>query len=188
MCPAMAEHNLAPMTVAVWSDGRQGMIVMEKMAAVYRDLFPDVGDSGASAEREIVVPPERVQLSVIGVLERAIERGYVHNDNHGGNIGFDSGGRVVLFDLGFTVKRSLVHCPNTRNYVLAYSIMQLLEHYPPELKYDTVYYDLLYAIRQTRYDFGSCIRYANTQHLEAMGVGGRPRRSRRTLRSALSQP
>ena len=187
----MAEHNLAPLTVAVWSDGRQGMIVMEKMAAVYRALFPDVGASHGGASHvgdSVVVPPERVQLSVIGVLERAIERGYVHNDNHGGNIGFDSGGRVVLFDLGFTVKRSLVHCPNTRNYVLAYSIMQLLEHYPPELKYHTVYYDLLYAIRQTRYDFGSCIRYANTQHLEAMGVCGRPRRSPRTLRSALSQP
>lgn len=163
----MAAINIAPQVLAVWSaedpvsKKQTGYILMEELAGVYRSVYPD-GANGSPVKHVT----DEVELSVIGILEIAIEHGFIHNDNHGGNIGFTADGRVMLFDLGFTVKKVIP--AGMKEYILGYSVLQLLEHMPPEDKYSTKYYDLLYAIRQSRYKFGSCMAYAGRKHASVL--------------------
>lgn len=84
-----------------------------------------------------------------------IQSGYIHQDNHAGNIGFNKDGRVRLFDFGFTIPipENCREC--NLNQILGFALYQLIEHLPLSA-YN--YLDVIYLIRQNKYKFGSNIQ------------------------------
>lgn len=153
--------GIAPRVYDFWvcekPDGagtKYGYIVMDRLAAMYRKIFPDtLNDFPPSA---IVNAPKAVQQAVIGVLEVMIMNNYVHHDNHLGNVGFDTEGRVKIFDFGFT-KRTPFTSDEQRCIALGYSLYQLIEQMPYEVMTsdDNLFYDTIYLIRQSKYRFGT---------------------------------
>ena len=94
----MGEHRIGPVVHRHWVQGchrcvRTGYCLMDKLACVYAEAVSD------SDERAVV---RRIEQAVVGQAERLIRAGYMHNDLHTRNIGFDVNGRVVLFDFGCT--------------------------------------------------------------------------------------
>ncbi len=75
------------------------------------------------------------QQAYVQALEAMIDRGYIHMDNHVGNLGTIAG-RPVLFDFGFTQKRAGMD----RRWALCFSVFQILEHCPPQILKGTLFY------------------------------------------------
>jgi len=69
--------------------------------------------------------PEQTQLQFIHLFEQMIAKGYIHMDNHLGNMGFVDGERPVLFDFEFTQKR--IFSKQDAVIALAFSIYQVIE-------------------------------------------------------------
>jgi tRNA A-37 threonylcarbamoyl transferase component Bud32 len=70
--------------------------------------------------------PTALQRKIVGLLEKMVDSGYIHMDNHIENMGFVKK-RPVLFDFGFTQQRDF---GNDRDAAVAFSIFQILEHAP----------------------------------------------------------
>jgi hypothetical protein len=70
--------------------------------------------------------PTALQHKIVGLLEKMVDHGYIHMDNHIENIGFVKK-RPVLFDFGFTQQREF---GKDRDAAVAFSIFQILEHAP----------------------------------------------------------
>lgn len=172
----LGEQNVAPKIHKVWTCkvGRKlyGFIVMDRLMYVYRDLYPDqtleeLDDDEKRGKSPPVLPPVDVQHAFIGCLEKSIELGYVHNDNHGGNMGIGVDGHVKLFDYGFT-HRMTEECEQcNRNQILAFALYQVIEHLPLPLRNDSIYYDVIYLIRQGKYKFGQNIRAFHSYSMRA---------------------
>jgi len=62
-------------------------------------------------------------------LALMIEHGFIHMDNHIGNIGFINGTKPILFDFGFTQQRTW-DSDLDKLKALAFSLFQILEHCP----------------------------------------------------------
>ncbi len=129
--------GIAPKIYECWlchdSKGRQlGFYTMDKMKSDYRKAF-----GGRHA-------PQSIQRSIIGELKTMIEHGFIHNDNHPGNIGVLENGKVVLFDFGFT-KRIPRGLPlSVQKILLAYSLYQIIEQYEIEGGRQNMYGNLYY--------------------------------------------
>lgn len=193
----LGDHDVAPKIHESWTckAGRKtyGFIVMDRLLHVYRDLYPDqsleqLDEDEIREDKNPVLPPKEVQYAVVGCLEKSIQLGYIHNDNHGGNIGFGVDGHVKLFDYGFT-RKVVEECSScNQTQLLAFALYQLIEHLPLSLRNDSAYYDLIYLIRQGKYRFGSHIRafqaYSIQRRSQNAESGASTRkRSRRTRRS-----
>lgn len=75
------------------------------------------------------------QQAYVRALEAMIDRGYIHMDNHVGNLGTIAG-RPVVFDFGFTQKRAGMD----RRWALCFSVFQILEHCPPQISEGTLFH------------------------------------------------
>lgn len=128
---------------------RKGIIIMEKMADIYRSKYPDVGDD-PDFTKSPKLPPEKIQQKVIDKIMEMIDRGYIHNDLHGGNIGFVKNDEVRLFDFGFSRSITPLCLPCNKDQLLGFSLYQLIEHLPFDLRNKSVYYDTIYNIRQNK--------------------------------------
>lgn len=129
---------------------KKGIIIMEKMAEIYRSKYPDVGDD-PDVTKSPKLPPAKIQQKVIDKIIEMINKGYIHNDLHGGNIGFLNNDEVRLFDFGFSRSISPLCLPCNKDQLLGFSLYQLIEHLPFDLRNKSVYYDTIYNIRQNLY-------------------------------------
>jgi hypothetical protein len=156
----MGQKEIAPMVYyygTTIDDGeKKGIIIMEKMSGIYRSRYPDIGDNPNVIE-PAVLPPASVQHKVIKKMIEMIDAGYIHNDLHGGNIGFvrkNGKDEVRLFDYGFSHAISPLCLPCNKDQILGFSLYQLIEHLPFELRDKSVYYDVIYDLRQNKDVFG----------------------------------
>lgn len=95
-------------------------------------------------------------------------------------IGVD--GHVKLFDYGFT-HRMTEECEKcNREQLLAFALYQVIEHLPLTLRNDSVYYDVIYLIRQGKYKFGQNIRAFHSYSMHASEEASSARRTRKRTR------
>lgn len=88
------------------------------------------------------------QVGFIRVLETMIDRGYIHMDNHVDNLGFVRG-MPIVFDFGFTQERPHIN----RRWALCFSLFQILEHCPPQLLEECVFYKVATACMNNTYQW-----------------------------------
>lgn len=86
--------------------------------------------------------PIPLQLKIVALLEKMVDNGYIHMDNHIENMGF-VGKRPVLFDFGFTQQREF---GKDRDAAVAFSIFQILEHAPWSEINDTYLYNKAFTL------------------------------------------
>lgn len=134
--------RVAPKIISAWICGGKGYIIMERMKGDLRKVKGDgvhtVGEKmlpGTTDEwqkNHIDNAPFEIQDDYVLLLEHMIENGYVHMDNHPGNLGvleYEDGDHGVLFDFGFTLHIADMNLTD-KLYALAFSIGQILEHVP----------------------------------------------------------
>lgn len=133
--------RVAPKIISAWICGGKGYIIMERMKSDLRKVKAEdgarVGEKVTMAGQEIQKnhidnTPFDIQDDYIVLLEHMIDNGFVHMDNHPGNLGvltYTDGDHGVLFDFGFTRKYADLN-NNDKLYALAFSIAQILEHTP----------------------------------------------------------
>lgn len=178
--------NIAPKIYDYWicevNDELYGFILMEKLQIIYRDLFPDRYDPYIEYPKS-KLPSQDIQKAIIGGLEKMIENGYIHNDNHGGNIGISVDGKLKIFDFGFTRKviSRCMHC--NKEQLLGFALYQLIEHLPFEIRNDTLYYDIIYEIRQSIYEFGTYIHsFEEYTYRKRKSISRSSARTRKTIK------
>lgn len=165
----LGETGLGPQIYDFWVCRGKGYILMQKMLG---DLRHYKDSEGAISEKIIdkatgetlfnVDHLNRVPMPIlrnyVGKLESMIDAGYVHFDNHPGNLGIvinvDGDMEGILFDFGFTRKVDGMTMADKYN-ALAFSIGQILEHMPTE-ELDTNYlFKILVSIDKGSYEFRS---------------------------------
>ena len=99
----------------------QGYILMEMLTDVAH-AFPGISSSG---EEHVGLMPIDIQQGFVDVLGKMIHHGYIHMDNHLGNLGLIQG-KPIVFDFGFTLERQFTG--RDAEAALAFSIFQMLEH------------------------------------------------------------
>lgn len=141
--------------------GEYGYYTMDKIDKIMGDEYP--GNPRKLKKGQVLkVAPREIQQKIVGLLEVMIDAGYVHNDNHPGNIGIMADGEPVLFDFGFARKADHEMTEFDKLQALGFSLYQIIEQYDKEITYDEengVFYDLIYLIRQNVYKFGSHIQH-----------------------------
>ena len=100
----------------------------------------------------ISLMPVKMQLGFVQKLYDMIEAGFIHMDNHLGNIGF-TGKDPILFDFGFTQER-VWSSDVDKEWALAFSIFQILEHCPLEEVEDTALFKIVTSILNGVYTWG----------------------------------
>ena len=135
-----------------------GYYTMDLMDAVYANKYPgSVKDYHRSEIRDenvrLAKPPLRLEQGIIRALETMIDAGFVHNDNHPGNIGIIHG-KVVLFDFGFTSYIGKDLSKEVKTLLLGFSLYQVVEKYDTDIMHASYIYSLLCDIQHGRYKFG----------------------------------
>jgi hypothetical protein len=123
--------GLAPRIYKYYKCRGHGYILMEMLTDV-EHAFPGITSSG---EDHVGLMPADVQTGFIDVLRKMILHGYIHMDNHLGNLGLIAG-KPVVFDFGFTLERWFTG--RDAEAALAFSIFQMLEHTPTDELTQTV--------------------------------------------------
>jgi hypothetical protein len=90
------------------------------------------------------------QLGFISVLEKMIDRGYLHMDNHIENIGFINN-RPIIFDFGFIQKRKHID----KRWALCFSLFIFLEKCPVTIVEQTQFYRVATACINDTYVWGN---------------------------------
>ena len=94
------------------------------------------------------------QLGFISALEKMIDNGFIHMDNHIDNLGFFGKNKTpILFDFGFTQERSKID----RRWALSFSVFQILEHCSPhnnDILTDNHFYRVATACINNTYQWG----------------------------------
>lgn len=140
----VATHRVRSDRVAqqVLLTGRLHGTQMHKKGSVVRYVLPK--DQPVQTLDDLSAMSRAHQQAYVQALEAMIDRGYIHMDNHVGNLGTIAG-RPVLFDFGFTQKRAGMD----RRWALCFSVFQILEHCPPQILKGTLFYrvvaDCLYG-------------------------------------------
>lgn len=125
----LGENGIAPTIYKYFICQGSGYILMERLVDV-KHAFPEIvkKQPNGNEVHSINLMPKEVQHGFINVLFGMLQNGYIHMDNHIGNLGFVDGNPIV-FDFGFTVRRTFEF--SDMNAALAFSIFQILEHCPP---------------------------------------------------------
>lgn len=97
------------------------------------------------------------QEGFIHALEKMIESGYVHMDNHIDNLGWNGpreNGHEIVFDFGFTQKRDFSN-EIDRRWALCFSLFQIIENCPLDLLESTLIYRAATALLNGTYVWGN---------------------------------
>jgi hypothetical protein len=161
----LGKLGIAPHIYECWlcSDAKgneYGYYTMDKIDKILTNEYPGNPRKLKKGQQLRVVPRE-IQQKIVGCLEVMINTGYVHNDNHPGNIGIMEDGEPVLFDFGFALKADHPLTEFDKLQALGFALYQIIEQYDKDITYDDegVIYDLIYSIRKNEYTFGSHIQY-----------------------------
>jgi hypothetical protein len=162
----LGQAGIGPKIYKAWTcdkEGLKGYIIMERMISDLRGykessekiVYPDGTKEYIEHINRV---PEDIQRDFLSGLESMIDMGFIHMDNHPGNLGIViSGGREkgILFDFGFTQKRAdLVH-PDAKRMALGFSVAQIIEQMPLAERQTNFLFKILVAIEQKKYVWGS---------------------------------
>lgn len=163
----LGEAGIGPKIYKVWlcnnGGNTEGYIVMQKMKYALRN-YPGAFSTyknadGIDRQKDTLnAVPLNIQKDYVTCLEKMIDRGYIHMDNHPGNLGITEVGGVekgILFDFGFTQKRDDLGSLQAKLYALGFSIAQIIEHTPLVERRTNYLYKILIAIEQEKYVWGS---------------------------------
>jgi hypothetical protein len=163
----LGEKGIGPKIYKAWlcnKDGiMEGYIIMQKMKYALRD-YPRASekytdeDGIKRTKDHLNEVPLKIQKDFVKRLEDMIDLGYIHMDNHPGNLGITDVGGVetgILFDFGFTQKRDDMGPMPAKLYALGFSIAQIIEHMPLVERRTNYLYKVFIAIEQGKYVWGS---------------------------------
>lgn len=161
----MGDLGIAPRIYECWlcndAEGNEyGYYTMDRIDKILTNEYP--GNSRKLKPRQkLRAAPRDIQQKIVGLLEVMINAGYVHNDNHPGNIGIMADGEPVLFDFGFALQADHELTEFDKLQALGFALYQIIEQYDKDIACDEdgVFYDLIYLIRQNKYQFGSHIGF-----------------------------
>jgi serine/threonine protein kinase len=108
-----------------------GYISMQRMKSDLRKYIGSTDNDGTGVSDPVHKCPDEIQYQYIDLLKRMIDMGYVHMDNHPGNLGIvqESGkDHATLFDFGFTQKRNDLTSEINKQLALGFSLGQIIEH------------------------------------------------------------
>lgn len=165
----LGESDIGPKIYKVWicnKDGVKGYIIMDRMISDLRSInkyadkikYLNNGEEYIEYVDHINNVSEIIQRDFLHGLERMIDIGYIHMDNHPGNLGIiisDDREKGILFDFGFTQKRDDLLSPDAKRMALGFSIAQIIEQMPLEERKDNFIYKIFVAIEQNKYKWGS---------------------------------
>jgi tRNA A-37 threonylcarbamoyl transferase component Bud32 len=117
-------------------------------------------------EDHISLMPVKMQIGFVQKLYDMIEAGFIHMDNHIGNIGF-TGKEPILFDFGFTQERAWED-DDDKAQALAFSIFQILEHCPLDEVEDTTLFKIATSILNGTYTWGDDFADLEGMNLEEL--------------------
>jgi hypothetical protein len=134
----LAAPHAAPVAPRIYQSfecSGNGYIVMDTMDAVLSDAAFDgvptrVKRAGGDPVDNLSHVPAALQTGLASVLARMIDGGFVHMDNHLGNLGLIRG-TPVAFDFGFTQRRTFDDTAAgdaCRLWALCFSLFQIVEH------------------------------------------------------------
>lgn len=160
----LGQEGIGPIIHDFWVCGKDGYIVMQRMAHDLRKVanaagrpLGEKGPTGYNIDH-ISYCPERILKEYIALLEKMIDMGYLHFDNHPGNLGIVTGAdrqpHAILFDFGFTVHRPGMTNDDKMN-ALGFAIGQMVEHTPIVELHGTYLYNMLLSVAQGTYEWGS---------------------------------
>lgn len=166
---ALAALDLAPKVGPLHFEGTSvAYIPMGRIHKTLREMFNDVcDDPNPKTRTKCVGIPLNVQKAVVGVLEKAIAHGFLHQDSHPGNMAIDTQGRVRLIDFGYSVRcdaqcdESLSLSVCDRNQRLMGALYQVIEHMDADTRDASLFYNVIYKLRTNAYVSGAYIKHAN---------------------------
>lgn len=119
--------------------------VMEKLENIYLEKY------------KCKPPCRECQEKIIGVFEFLIIKGWIHHDNHRNNVGFSKSNAIRIFDFGFSKNYQIPL--NLRAIVLAYYLYIFIEGELMDCDEEAIdknlFYDVIYEIRRSEYEFGT---------------------------------
>lgn len=168
--------NLGPIIYDYWICKGSGYILMERMANVVRGMRDEEGRPAYEKSKagndidHLDRVPESILRDFVDKLEIMIGAGYIHFDNHPGNLGvrLTKEGELegLLFDFGYT--REVPDMTNEDKYnALQFSIAQILEHMPTPDLYDNYLFKILVSIDKGTYIYGSLVPSATDADIAA---------------------
>ena len=122
--------GIAPRVYDAFKCKNTGYIVMDMLTPLTKELPGVKGKDLLGTVVDIKRFPVEDQNGFAQVLSTMAANGFVHMDNHLGNLGFFAGTRKPLvFDFGFTQRRrELSHHKSDQLWALALSLFIMLEH------------------------------------------------------------
>ena len=149
---ALHHLGIAPGVGKLSFETNQATMPMDIIRGSIRSFFNDMCNMPGSRPCQAI--PNPIQKAAIGVLEKAIEHGFIHSDNHLDNIGVNLDGMVTLIDFGFTQQCDKV--PDCwKLQALEAALYQIIEYMTFNAFVETEFYNVIYLIRQGKYKFGS---------------------------------
>ena len=153
----MWQIGVGPRVYNSWMEDTAGYCLMEKLSGIYGHTISEHDTRGGNVH---------VERAVIGRLERMIRSGYIHNDSHVYNVGFDNEGHVVLFDFGLTRRLDTHLDDGLACQILGFHLYQVIEKYDNTTlectpMFSSLLYEVIYDIRNSTHTFGSYIQYAD---------------------------
>jgi hypothetical protein len=161
----LGKLKIAPTVICFFVTGKNGIILMERLKTLntqkiqLKQTVVDLIKKNTSDIVRYQLPqediddlrkiPSKDQLGFIDVLEKMIDHGYIHMDNHVENIGYIKH-RPVLFDFGFTQKRNKLN----KRWALCFSLFQILEYCPVKFLEQTEFYRVATACMNDTYSWG----------------------------------
>lgn len=170
--------RVAPKIISAWICDNKGYIIMERMKSDLRKVATRdgkrVGEKKVSGAEVMNIDhlnraPITIQDDYLVLLEHMINNGYLHMDNHPGNLGiltYEDGDHGVLFDFGFTVFRPGMTVADKYN-ALAFSIGQILEHTPTNELPDSHLFAIFASILSGSYTWGTRESHMNEHDIKA---------------------
>jgi hypothetical protein len=161
----MGRLNLGPRIFSFFACDEKGYIVMNKISLADKFFVRTRGkdslvvvrhkvDAGFAAVDHIGLMLKSMQLGFAKKLAIMIDHGFIHMDNHIGNLGFIFGTQdPILFDFGFTQER-VWGGNKDKAWALAFSLFQMIEHCPVEEIEGTEIFRIATAILSGTWSWG----------------------------------
>lgn len=153
-----ADLHLGPKIYTAWLESSAanryvvGKLLMEKIVTTYEKKY--------LKPKNVTYPDAACQEKIVALFEHMIQNGYLHEDNHVGNIGFLKNGQIVLIDFAFARKLPDRLNSNVKANLLALTLYIMIDKYKTRIlnTAQSVFYRIIYAIRSHKYKFGTFMR------------------------------